>query len=669
MRRPHRARAESPRVADDDPLRDGDRRSGLRDSLDGFHQSRLGRQRPRADRQRGEPCGEARRKTNPLQKYIEVSGVRFVQDAKKKTMAKFVIVNHSEADINGLAGNVTIWGRTQKSEEDAQGTFTFNTSLAPYESKELSVPLNTKRKMYELADWQNLTTDVQITAPAGGALGRPSRAVLLTESFGGSFARFSLASVSDGKVLSARSKSARAASVCPSASSATPRLFILRAIHRSQCQGASELFQRAIRLAFAEQDLPVSAAIAGSLGASKRALASTSRPLAAGSARASCSLGRSFFGARSTASRQSDSSVIQTMVRCTLSPASTSAIRGERRGRLHPRQHQGRGRGEGKHRKVHAAVGRKIGGREDGRARNQQNQPGDPPCGAGPIAPQQPDVTPISSAHAAIATQTPDRHVRVHREAIGYDQKLQVAADHGALRQEIFPRRNAGLHAGDSAGDHRRRPDDARPGSHGERKHSGQRRLRLPRSGRSPRQLEPDKQQRKCRAFLLGEQRRGEPGDRDPGTPFEPLPERARNRRGSPARCCAPKRNRPLRIGSGAARRVTARDQRRALRQQAAQAFPGQQHGAQMKQQIEEVIAQRVARADLPVHPESEIGERTRLERRPDLDPAARRFQGGVGENGIIVKVKARTERSAKGDQRGGEQKKTRSHDLNYELT
>ena len=116
------------------------------------------------------PAAKPGAKTNPLQKYIEIAGVRFVQDAKKKTtMAKFVIVNHSEADINGLAGNVTIWGRTQKSEEDAQGTFSFSTSLAPFESKELSVPLNTKRKIYELADWQNITTDVQITGPAGGA--------------------------------------------------------------------------------------------------------------------------------------------------------------------------------------------------------------------------------------------------------------------------------------------------------------------------------------------------------------------------------------------------------------------------------------------------------------------------------------------------------------------
>ena len=113
------------------------------------------------------PAAKPGAKTNPLQKYIEISGVRFVEDAKKKTMAKFVIINHSTADISGLTGNVTIWARTQKSEEDAQGSFTFTTNLAPMESKEMSVPLNTKRKIYELGDWQNLTTDVQITAPAG----------------------------------------------------------------------------------------------------------------------------------------------------------------------------------------------------------------------------------------------------------------------------------------------------------------------------------------------------------------------------------------------------------------------------------------------------------------------------------------------------------------------
>ncbi|HTS64813.1 MAG TPA: hypothetical protein VMH28_22475 [Candidatus Acidoferrales bacterium] len=113
------------------------------------------------------PAAKPGAKPNPIQKYIEVSGVRFVQDAKKATQVRFVLINHSEADINGLAGNVTIWGRTRKSEEDAEGSFSFSTNVGPFESKELTVPLNTKMKIYELPDWQNVTTDVQITAPAG----------------------------------------------------------------------------------------------------------------------------------------------------------------------------------------------------------------------------------------------------------------------------------------------------------------------------------------------------------------------------------------------------------------------------------------------------------------------------------------------------------------------
>jgi hypothetical protein len=112
------------------------------------------------------PAAKAGLKVNPLQKYIEVSGVRFIENAKKETEVKFVITNHSPAEISGLAGNVTIWGRTRTSEEDAAGTFSFNTNLGPWESKEMSAPLNSKLKIYELPDWQNVSTDVQITAPA-----------------------------------------------------------------------------------------------------------------------------------------------------------------------------------------------------------------------------------------------------------------------------------------------------------------------------------------------------------------------------------------------------------------------------------------------------------------------------------------------------------------------
>src|ERR1035441_6401658 len=82
-----------------------------------------------------------------------------------------------------------------------------------------------------------------------------------------------------------------------------------------------------------------------------------------------------------------------------------------------------------------------------------------------------------------------------------------------------------------------------------------------------------------------------------------------------------------------------------------------------MEQQVEEVVSQRIPGAHLAIQPEREIGERARLERPPDLQPSARRLQGGVGENGIIVKVEARTKRSAKGKQRGGQQNQSLSHD------
>lgn len=111
------------------------------------------------------PAAKPGAKTNALQKYIEVSGIRFTEDAKKRLMVKFTLTNHSDADISGLAGNATMWGRTQKSEEDAVGTFSFTTNVSPQASQELTAPLTTKLKVYELPDWQNVTTDLQITAP------------------------------------------------------------------------------------------------------------------------------------------------------------------------------------------------------------------------------------------------------------------------------------------------------------------------------------------------------------------------------------------------------------------------------------------------------------------------------------------------------------------------
>jgi len=101
-----------------------------------------------------------------LQKYVEVIGLRLIEDPKKKPQVRFVVVNHSGAEMGDLTASVNLWARTAKSDEEAIGTFSFSVpSLGAYESKEMSSALNTKLRVYELPDWQNLVAEVQITSP------------------------------------------------------------------------------------------------------------------------------------------------------------------------------------------------------------------------------------------------------------------------------------------------------------------------------------------------------------------------------------------------------------------------------------------------------------------------------------------------------------------------
>ncbi|HKD09855.1 MAG TPA: hypothetical protein VKB79_28375 [Bryobacteraceae bacterium] len=105
--------------------------------------------------------------SNPLQKYVEVSGLRLMTDNNKKPVVKFLVTNHSNAEIADLEANVTLWASTSRSEEDSIGSFSFKANnLAASGSREFTEPLKTKLKMYELPDWQNATAEIQITSPA-----------------------------------------------------------------------------------------------------------------------------------------------------------------------------------------------------------------------------------------------------------------------------------------------------------------------------------------------------------------------------------------------------------------------------------------------------------------------------------------------------------------------
>lgn len=103
---------------------------------------------------------------NPLQKYIEVNGLRFGSQAKG-IQVTFVLINHSDSDIIGLTGTATVLAKTDKAQEEPVGTVDFQTSMPAQSSKELTLPFTTKLKLMEMPDWQNVTMTVKITSPPG----------------------------------------------------------------------------------------------------------------------------------------------------------------------------------------------------------------------------------------------------------------------------------------------------------------------------------------------------------------------------------------------------------------------------------------------------------------------------------------------------------------------
>ncbi|MBI2680573.1 MAG: hypothetical protein HYX25_06140 [Candidatus Solibacter usitatus] len=112
------------------------------------------------------PAAPVRGKTHPLQKYIEIVGLRLTEENNKNAKARFVVVNHSGAEIADLAAQVNLSTRAAKPGDDPIGSFSFKiASLGPYESKELTAPVTTKLRVYELPDWQFLTEEIQITSP------------------------------------------------------------------------------------------------------------------------------------------------------------------------------------------------------------------------------------------------------------------------------------------------------------------------------------------------------------------------------------------------------------------------------------------------------------------------------------------------------------------------
>ncbi len=92
----------------------------------------------------------------PLSKAVEVTGLRFVGD--KKPEVRYLVVNHSPAELGSVTVYVTIHSSSSKL---PLYHFSFRSpSLAPYESKEMASSID--KIVHPASEWQNLRADVEI---------------------------------------------------------------------------------------------------------------------------------------------------------------------------------------------------------------------------------------------------------------------------------------------------------------------------------------------------------------------------------------------------------------------------------------------------------------------------------------------------------------------------
>jgi hypothetical protein len=91
---------------------------------------------------------------------IELTGLRLTEDAQQKAFVQFVVVNHSGIGLGRVAARVHLKAVARQAQEPV-GMFSFETTLGPYEAKDLKVPLETKLRVYELPDWQSLRAELR----------------------------------------------------------------------------------------------------------------------------------------------------------------------------------------------------------------------------------------------------------------------------------------------------------------------------------------------------------------------------------------------------------------------------------------------------------------------------------------------------------------------------
>ena len=100
--------------------------------------------------------------SHSLARFLEVSGVRFVE-LNKKAEIQYLVVNHSKAPLSSLTVYVTLRAANAKQGQAPLARFMFRSpNLAAYEAKEMANPIEHIIGPLDLPDWQDLRADVEV---------------------------------------------------------------------------------------------------------------------------------------------------------------------------------------------------------------------------------------------------------------------------------------------------------------------------------------------------------------------------------------------------------------------------------------------------------------------------------------------------------------------------
>lgn len=94
-------------------------------------------------------------------KFVELSGFRISEDSRQRATLKLAVTNHSTADIGDIEMGVTL--KTTDGRDLGTATIKAN-GLGPLTTAEVTAPLKTKLRAYELPDWQFVRAEFQITS-------------------------------------------------------------------------------------------------------------------------------------------------------------------------------------------------------------------------------------------------------------------------------------------------------------------------------------------------------------------------------------------------------------------------------------------------------------------------------------------------------------------------